>query len=224
MNEEWTVMGLSSANRRCVRVGLFVAITALLSVAGARADYWGAALATATPEFLPGGKVPVATVRGTPDGTGVVSEAPFDCEDVINCTSVARLYVAVTEPRGTTFETIWLRAFDNDRAGYVRATLYRQNLLGGAPEFLGSVTTQDSGHQVVADKVQAVDANGNLGPVEIGPLVPLEPTYTYYIEVAIVYDRIIFNPPDVLIAYDVGFDLSSCSSPELPGFDGFSCF
>ena len=107
----------------------------------------------------------------------------------------------------------------------MRATFYRHNLLGGPPELLGQVTTQDSGHQVVADKVQAFDPSTGLGPVVVGPTRPFEATYTYYIVVSIVIEDLVIIDPDAeLIGYDVGFDIDPCSSPELPGYDGSSCF
>ncbi len=205
---------------RCLILIAFVC----LPVTGAYADYWGTSLVTGTPQFNPKDDSDIVTVYGTPDGHGVVSEAPWECDGRINCRSTGRLFVPVTEPRGTQFETIWLRANDTASGGYVRAAFYRQNLLGGPPELLGLVSTQDNGHQVVMDVVKATDASGNVGPVVIGPIAIFEATYTYYIEVAIILDELIFDPDAILIGYDVGFDLDPCSSPELPNFDGTSCF
>ena len=213
---------------RALHLVLLGAALTVLPAASARAEYWGTSLATATPQVLGGGKITSVTVVGSPDGAGVRSEAPLECLDRIRCTSLTRLHVPVTPPRGTQFRTLWLRAADTDRTGYVRASFYRQNLLGGKPELLGQVSSQDVGHQVVQSGVQAIDSQGRSGPVVIGPTGLFEPTYTHYIEIVIVTTGITVSPvgapPVTLIGHDVGFDLDPCSSPGLPSFDGRSCF
>jgi hypothetical protein len=211
-----------------LRLGGFTALLLAIPVASAHAEYWGTSLATATPQVLSGGKITSVTVVGSVNGNGVRSEAPLDCADRIRCTSLTRLLVPVTPPRGTQFRTLWLRAFDTESQGYVRATFYRQNLVGGKAESLGQVSTRDGGFQIVQSGVQAVDSQGRPGPVVIGPIGILEPTFTYYIEVLIVTTGLSLSAPGtpvpVLIGYDVGFDLDTCSSPELPSFNGSSCF
>ena len=221
--------GHGTAFRRLCHVAGLACGLSLAPLTAAQAEYWGTSLATATPQVLPGGKLASTTVVGSPDGQGVRSEARAECtDDLLRCTSVARLFVPVTPPRGTQLRTLWLRAIDSHRGGHVRATFYRQDLLGGRPEPLGQVTTTDSGHQVVQATVQATSLQGRVGPVVIGPIGPFEPTFTYYVEVVLVTEGVQVSLPGApapsLIAYDVGFDLDPCSSPELPSFDGRSCF
>jgi hypothetical protein len=210
-----------------LRLSGFTALCLAIPFANAHAEYWGTSLGTATPQVLSGGKITSMTVIGSVNGNGVRSEAPLECLDRIRCTSLTRLLVPVTPLRGTQFRTIWLRAFDTDSLGYVRATLYRQNLVGGRAESLGQVNTRDGGFQVVQSGVQVLDPQGRPGPVVIGPTRPFEPTFTYYIEILIVTTGISVSTPGgsapALVGYDVGFDLDPCSSPELPSYNASSC-
>lgn len=221
-------MGLSVSLQHLLRLGAWTASLLVLPLNGAHAEYWGTSLATATPQVLSGGKITSVTVIASIHGNGVRSEAPLECADRIRCTSLTRLLVPVTPARGTQFRTLWLRAFDTESQGYVRATFYRQNLVGGKAEMLGQVSTRDGGFQVVQSAVQQTDAQGRSGPVVIGPAGLFEPTFTYYIEVLIVTTGLSLSAPGApapaLIGYDAGFDLDTCSSPELPSFNGSSCF
>jgi hypothetical protein len=221
-------MHLRSTLKHLLRLSAFTASLLAIPLGGARAEYWGTSLATATPQVLSAGKITSATVVGSVNGNGVRSEAPLECADRIRCTSLTRLLVPVTPPRGTQFRTLWLRAFDTDSQGYVRATFFRQNLVGGRAEMLGQISTRDGGFQVVQSPVQQTDSQGRSGPVVIGPTGLFEPTFTYYIEVVIVTTGLSLaapgTPAPALVGYDAGFDLDSCSSRELPSFDGLSCF
>jgi hypothetical protein len=211
-----------------LRLGGLTALWLAIPFASAHAEYWGTSLATATPQVLSGGKITSTTVIASVNGNGVRSEAPLECADRVRCTSLTRLLVPVTPPRGTQFRTLWLRAFDTDSQGYVRATFYRQNLVGGKAESLGQISTSNGGFQIVQSGVQALDSQGRAGPVVIGPIGLFEPTFTYYIEILIVTNGLSVSAPGTpapaLIGYDVGFDLDTCSSPELPSYNGLSCF
>jgi hypothetical protein len=224
-------------HHRCNRIfGFWSAIIVAIGLLPeeVHADYWGASAATAVPEYAIEGSIKSYTITDRSLGIGVASRAiprRSDCEGMptVNCLSIARLFVPVTAPLGTRFETIWLRAFDTSQIGYVQASLYRQQVGFRDRKLLGFVMTQtgprDSGFQVLTGPVEShlIDQNRNPLPVEIGP------GYTYYIEIAIArgLELQIPSPQGIsenLIAYDVGldFELTPCN-PGHPDFDPQKC-
>ena len=208
-----------------VHVGLLWAVLGAMLTQTAWADFWGASAVTAVPEFQSNGDVSSYTVLGTPNGNGVATTAVPKCDDiVVNCLGISRLFVPVTAPLGSQFATIWLRAADNIRLGYVQASLYRQPVSRGKPTLLGSVQTQTvagDGFQVVVAPVQSywIDQNRNPVPVEIVP------GYTFYLEIAIAQGFEISrvgDPAPQVMAFDVGLDLDPCT-PGHPEFDPDRC-
>jgi hypothetical protein len=214
---------------RLLGVGLAVLVAGGVLAESAHADYWGASAATAVPEFLPDGSVRSYTFTDRL-GIGVSSTAiprGSDCVGmvVVNCVAIARLFVPVTAPLGTRFETIWLRAIDTSPTGYVQASLYQQRVGFRDRKLLGWVRTRNAGFQVLTGPVEtgSLDRDGNPVPVEVGPGL------THYIEVAIArgLELQISGPQggsENLVAYDVGldFELGPCDSGH-PDYDPQRC-
>lgn len=138
-------------------------------------DYWATAAVTAIPAFSQTGDVASVTFMNPSHGWGVRQKS---------ISQDARLFIPVTAPLGSVFDTIGLRAEDNVRGqnanlGYVQATLYRQPLgaepqSAGPAQIVGFVRTNNVSSP--ADGFQQI-ASPLLHPVT------LSPGYSYYIEV-----------------------------------------
>jgi hypothetical protein len=178
---------------------------ALLGSTDASADLnggsaWSASAITATPQFLASGHIDLVTVS-TSRGRGLKSiAAPTDAirRPTIRSTPV-HMYVPVTAPAGSEFDTIWLRAADDSWDGTVTATLVRQAIATpDSPEELGTVETMQLTRN--ADGFQFLTA-----PLKM--LERLDPNaYSYYVVLTITNPLFIEigHPAPVVIAYDVG--------------------
>jgi hypothetical protein len=201
-------------------LGLAVLMIGLVLTGPAEAAYWGASAVTAVPEFLVSGEVTSYTVRSTPYGNGVMTNAVPECGNTarVSCVGISRLFIPVTAPFETEFRTIWLRAADNMSTGYVRASLYRQPITNNqaTPTLIGSVMTQTRagmGYQIVTAPIVV----GRFGTL----IEKIRRGFTYYFVIELAEGWELSRPggpsPNV-IAFDVGFDLDTCDL-EHPDFD-----
>ncbi|MGE0684623.1 MAG: hypothetical protein AB7P69_27415 [Candidatus Binatia bacterium] len=174
----------------------------LFVVGGWCISSWNASAVTAVPAFSSNGDVAIKTYFGPP----AKSLAPDHGRGVrhkTDQTGTATLHIPVTAASGSYFQCLWLRAEDNIDLGYVKASLYRQPLAGGAEQLLGSTATTDvltPSPFGIVDGYQAVAGSVSL-PGQPFSSIEIESGYSYYIELKL-YRR--SATAENITAYDVG--------------------
>jgi hypothetical protein len=199
---------------RYLRLAFLLGTSFFAASAHAEWSYWSASAVTAVPELLETGDIHSFTVSNSPHGRGIKSKRIIGPRFQ---PIPARLFLPVTAPTGSYFDTIWLRAQDNVQGGSVTASLYRQPVdpsgalvnNAGPAEILGSVTTQNV--VTPSDGFQVVSASFK-EPVTLNPAL-----FSYYIELKLLVPVVTTIDSGVdITAYDVGLQ----TSPE----DAAVCF